>query len=184
MIFSSLRGKSGVGTKSTDWVKKWMNEIRKELKRLSERILLSYKLKQKPVPRKMMKNDALQVAQIMLQPGGLCGDLVPALWWSHSEWGHTGPGSAWEVSASQGSRRQGGKQAVLHLAVGRPGFWVQLGPWGLVHLWASHAPFLSLSFPICKVKVLGLQSLTQTHLSRKTGRHSPFQTLVSTSLGF
>jgi len=56
-----------------------MNEIRKELKRLSERILLSYKLKQKPVPRKMMKNDALQVAQIMLQPGGLCGDLVPAL---------------------------------------------------------------------------------------------------------
>lgn len=68
------------------------------------------------------------------------------------------------------------------MAVGRPGFWFQLGPWVLVHLWASHAPFLSLSFPTCKVKVLGpftLQSLTQTHLSRKIDRHSPFRTLVS-----
>ena len=34
---------------------------------------------QRSKERKMMKNDALQVAQIMLQPGGLCGDLVPAL---------------------------------------------------------------------------------------------------------
>ena len=101
---------------------------------------------------------------------------------SHIDRGHTGPGSAWEAPASQRSRQQGGKQEMLDLAVGRPGFRFQLGPWILVHLWASHAPFLSLSFPICKVKMLGLQSLTQTHLSRKTDRHSPYTGLHPTGI--
>lgn len=55
----------------------------------------------------------------------------------------------------------------------RPGFWFQLGPRVPVHLWASHTPFLSLSFPICKVKVLSFRSLAQIHSSRQTNTLLP-----------